>query len=60
MKLKELKTKTKAELEAELRAVSQKISESQFYHAQSRSKNVKEVREMRRTRARILTLLRDK
>ncbi len=57
MKLKELKTKTQSELEETLRTTSQHIAESQFYHAQARSKNVKEVKELRRLRARILTLL---
>lgn len=60
MKLKDLKTKTRAELEELLKHASEKIGQSQFYHARARSKNVKEVRELRRERARILTLLREK
>ena len=57
MKLKELKTKSRTELEEILRVVSEKIAQSQFYHTQARSKNVKEVRELKRERARVITLL---
>jgi ribosomal protein L29 len=60
MKVKELRTKTNAELAELLRQASHKIAQSQFYHSRSRSKNVKEVRELRRQRARILTLLKEK
>ena len=60
MKIKDLRSKTKTELSEILRADNKKIAESRFYHGQTRSKNVKEVRELRRERARILTLLRQK
>lgn len=56
-KVKDLRAKTKSELEELFQANSKKIAESRFYHAQARSKNVKEVRELRRESARILTIL---
>lgn len=60
MKIKELRTKTDTELAELLKQTSNKIAQSQFYHSRSRSKNVKEVRELRRLRARILTLIKEK
>lgn len=60
MKIKDLRSKTEAELHELLKTDTKKIAESRFYHAQARSKNVKEVRELRRERARILTLLKQK
>jgi ribosomal protein L29 len=60
MKAKELRTKTDAELLEMLKKANQKIAESTFHHLRARSKNVKEVRELRRERARILTLIKEK
>lgn len=60
MKAKELRTKSDAELNDLLKETNQKIAESTFHHLRARSKNVKEVRGLRRERARILTLMREK
>ena len=60
MKAKELRTKTDAELLDILKATNQKIAESTFHHLRARSKNVKEVRGLRRERARLLTLIQEK
>lgn len=60
MKLKDLKLKSRDELRDLLKDTSKKIAESTFYHTRARSKNVKELRELRRQRARVLTLLREK
>jgi ribosomal protein L29 len=60
MKIKELRTKSAKELEDVLEKTTQKIKDSQFYHARSRSKNVKEIREWRKLRARLLTILGEK
>ncbi len=60
MKAKELRTKTDTELLDILKATNQKIAESTFHHLRARSKNVKEVRELKRERARILTLMGEK
>jgi len=60
MKLKDLKSKQTVELKELLLQTTKKIAESQFYHVRARSKNVKEVREWRKARARILTLLKEK
>ncbi|MBI2052897.1 MAG: 50S ribosomal protein L29 [Candidatus Ryanbacteria bacterium] len=43
-----------------LKERTERIREAQFQHVRSRSKNVKEVRELRRDRARILTILRER
>ncbi len=60
MKLNDLKIKNENELRELLGHVCVKIAESTFYHTRARSKNVKEIRELRRQRARILTLLQEK
>ncbi|MEK7642842.1 MAG: 50S ribosomal protein L29 [Patescibacteria group bacterium] len=60
MKTKELRIKSANELEVLLKEMSEKISKIQFEHFRARSKNVKESRELRRGRARILTLLQEK
>lgn len=60
MKIGDLRKKTIDELKDLLKSDSKKIAEIQFHHARIRSKNVKETRELRRGRARILTLLREK
>jgi|GEM_PF-4970380 len=60
MKAKELRAKSDAELNDLLKTTNQKIAESTFHHLRARSKNVKEVRGLRRERARILTLIREK
>ncbi len=60
MKFKDLKSKTASELQDLLLSVGKKIAESRFYHVRARSKNVKEAREWRRMRARILTLFKEK
>jgi len=60
MKWNDLKSKSESELREALSQTSRKISGEAFYHARARSKNVKELRELRRQRARILTLLQEK
>ncbi len=60
MKAKDLRTKTDAEILEILKTTNQKIAESTFHHSRSRSKNVKEVRGLKRERARILTLIKEK
>ncbi|KKU52502.1 MAG: 50S ribosomal protein L29 [Candidatus Ryanbacteria bacterium RIFCSPHIGHO2_12_FULL_47_12b] len=60
MKTNELRTKSINELKGLLLKTSQNISGSQFYHARARSKNVKEIREWRKLRARLLTLIKEK
>ncbi|MDA1334431.1 MAG: 50S ribosomal protein L29 [bacterium] len=60
MKIKDLRAKSAKDLEELLKTTTQKIADSTFYHAQSRSKNVKEVKELRRRRARIITVLKEK
>jgi len=60
MKIKDLRTKSPSELRELLGKISGQVADSQFYHARSRSKNVKEIREWRKDRARILTLLKEK
>lgn len=60
MKLNDLKLKSAVELRELLGQTSKRIAEDAFYHTRARSKNVKEIRELRRQRARILTLLRGK
>jgi len=60
MKWNDLKSKGDTELREILLQTNKKIREDAFYHARARSKNVKELRELRRQRARILTLLREK
>lgn len=57
MKWKDLKLKSSEELSELLKETNKKMTESTFYHMRARSKNVKELRELRRRRARILTLL---
>lgn len=60
MKLKDLKSKTTQELRELAKADAKKIAEIQFHRARVRSKNVKEIRELRRTRARIFTILKER
>ncbi|OGF63311.1 50S ribosomal protein L29 [Candidatus Giovannonibacteria bacterium RIFCSPLOWO2_01_FULL_44_40] len=57
MKAKELKVKDKNELMELLQAERQKILELRMKSHQSKPKNVKEAREIKKTIARILTLL---
>ena len=60
MKLKDLQAKSAQELHELLESTSKQIAQTRFDHYRARSKNVKEVRDLRRTRARILTILREK
>lgn len=57
MKAKELRQKTKKELEEFLKQSKQKLGELKFSQPNKSSKNVKESRELRKDIARILTLL---
>lgn len=58
MKIKELKTKDKGELVELLRSERQKLLELRMKSIESKPKNVKESKEIRKTIARILTLIR--
>lgn len=57
MKRKELKGKSAAELEELLKSERQRALELRMKSRESRPKNVKEAREIRKNIARILTLL---
>ncbi len=60
MKIKDLRLKPKEELTELLASTKKKIAEIKFNHARARSKNVKEIRELKRGVARVMTLLREK
>lgn len=57
MKIKELKDKDKSELSELLQAKRQQLLELRMKSIESKPKNVKESKEIRKTIARILTLL---
>jgi len=60
MTIKELRLKTDAELNNLLTASREKLRELRFKDANKQIKNVREIRERRKTIARILTVLREK
>ena len=60
MKMKDLRLKPGEELVELLASNKKKIAEIQFNHVRARSKNVKEIRELKRDVARIATILREK
>ena len=57
MDIKELKNKTEGELRKDLAALQEKIRELRFKNFSGEIKNVKEIPEIRKTIARIHTLL---
>jgi large subunit ribosomal protein L29 len=57
MELKELKKKTKAELQKMLIDSRDKLREMKFKDANRQLKNIREIRKLKREIARILTLL---
>lgn len=57
MKIRELKDKPRAELEILLKSQQEKLREFRFKVAAKQLKNVREVRNLKKTVARILTLL---
>jgi len=60
MKAKELRSKTKEELQQLLREKRERLQRLRFDLASGRVKNVKEVREVKKDIARILTILHEK
>lgn len=60
MKAKELRQKSKPELEKLLRDLREKLRQLKFDLAAGKLKNVREIREVKRDIARILTLLKEK
>ncbi|MFH1366888.1 MAG: 50S ribosomal protein L29 [Patescibacteria group bacterium] len=59
MKIKELKDKSKPEQEMLLKSSQEKLRELRFKVAVKQHKNVREVRNLKKTIARLLTLLKD-
>ena len=60
MIIKEIRLKTEAELNNLLAASREKLRELRFKDANKQIKNIREIREKRKTIARILTALREK
>ena len=60
MKMKELKLKSKNELQHLLVESREKMREMRFKISQRQLKNIREMREIKKTIARILTLLNEK
>ncbi len=60
MKIKELRQKTEKELKDLLNENKQKLGQLKFDLASKKLKNVREIRELRRDIARILTILNEK
>lgn len=60
MKFKELKEKSPAELNSLIKLAREKLRDLRFKVASKQLKNVREVREEKKTIARILTLLKEK
>lgn len=57
MKIKELRQKTRKELEELLKADGQRLGQLKFDTASKKLKNVREIRELRRQIARVITIL---
>lgn len=60
MKFKELKNKPEAELQKILKELKEKLRELRFKIASKQLKNIREIREVKKTIARILILLKGK
>ena len=57
MKIKELRQKSKKELQETLISLRNKLRESRFNLAGGKVKNIKEIHQTKKQRARVLTLL---
>jgi|SaaInlStandDraft_7_1057024.scaffolds.fasta_scaffold433504_2 large subunit ribosomal protein L29 len=60
MDVKKLRTKTVASLEKQLQEISVRLKELRFKISSNQLKNIREVRVMKRTSARIQTILNEK
>ncbi len=60
MKVTELRKKDKKELEKSIHDLTKKLSDLRFKFSSGKLKNVKEINNLKKERARILTLIKEK
>jgi len=60
MKVLELRKKDKKELERSIQEITKKLSDFRFKLSSGKLKNVKEISNLKKERARILTLIKEK
>jgi large subunit ribosomal protein L29 len=60
MKVLELRKKDKKELERSIQEITKKLSDLRFKFSSGKLKNVKEINNLKKERARILTILQEK